>query len=79
MEKQDFHEILSNDPFETEEPTAYETYLYTVMKLVWANIHALTEQVERVTVMYKEHERLHQAASSEAFRMPTSEKTEKVH
>lgn len=79
MEKQELHDILSNDPFDSEEPTQYETYLYTVMKLVWANIHALTDQMERLGAHIKEHERMHQVASSEAFSMPSASKTEKVN
>lgn len=79
MEDLDIHEILRNDPFETQGPDNYEQYLYTVVKLAWANIAGLTEKVEHLATMIKEHERLHTAANVAAMKVPDITKDDKVN
>lgn len=73
MEPNEIERLLSRDPFTQDGPTEYEEYLYGVIKLAWANIAALTAQVERLNAHIKEHERLHAASNAAALKVPTIE------
>ena len=72
QDKRTIEEILSEDPFQTEGPTKYETYLNAALHMAFAQIRGLTKALEYMTEHQKEHERMHTAANVAAMSLPDS-------
>ena len=78
MEDRDLNDFLNDDPFENEVPSKFELYLNVAMKLAFANIGAISHNLEQLNRRMNDHEQAHAAASSEALKMPdVPEKEEK--
>lgn len=78
-EERTIEEVLQDNPFDTETPNKYETFLKAAVEMAFANIHAMTIAIQRLEVRIEQHEQMHRAANIAAIKDPEPAREDKPH